>query len=436
MSRPDPSHPAAHSRRTLALLAEEHVRQLRLRFTDILGRVRRVEVPPAAFERALHGVVTFDESSAKGFGRVEELDVRLRPDPGSLRIFPEDGRPRTAEIVCDVHRADDAPFEGDPRGALRRVLGDLAAEGLEVRVGVEVQYYLHLPGGATLLPPEAPACGRVLGGVVEALEGAGIAVDSVRRAAAPGQQRIDVSFGSALAVADGVAALKHAVRSTAPAHGVAVTFMPKPLPGENGSGLHLHHVLLRDGANASDDPDAPDGISDVLRWWIGGLLRNAAGFCAVTNPLVNSYKRLGSGFGAPAYATWSLHSRSPLVRIPAGRGTETRCELRIPDAAANPYLSLAAQLAAGLDGIRSEADPGPPLNKSLANMGERERRRLRLEPLPENLGAALLELERSRVVRAALGEHIFDHFMEAKRTEWAEYGAEVHPWELRRYLGD
>lgn len=270
--------------------------------------------------------------------------------------------------------------------------------------------------------------------VVDAVTALGIDVRSSLHEVAPGQHRIDLEPAGALDAADALSAVRDVVRDVADRHGLHASFMPKPLPGANGSGLHLHHSLWRDGVNAFFDVESRDELSEVLRQYVGGLLLHARAYCAVTNPLVNSYKRLVPGHEAPVNVAWSLHNRSPMIRIPMERGPETRCEVRIADAATNPYLALAVQLAAGLDGLTEEIDPGEPINKNLWALTPREKQRLRVRELPRHLGEALDELERDRVTRAALGEYIYSRFTAVKREEWLEYLGYVHPWEVERYL--
>jgi glutamine synthetase len=250
-----------------------------------------------------------------------------------------------------------------------------------------------------------------------------------------GQHEIDLRHADPLATADNLATLRFVVRNIALRHGLVATFMPKPLYGANGSGMHTHQVLLAKGRNAFHDPQGALQLSDVGRWYIGGLLRHALGYCAVTNPLVNSYKRLVSGFEAPVNVSWSTQNVSPLVRVPAQRGDATRCENRLPDPSANPYLALAVQLAAGLDGIQQRIDPGEPVNKNISRMSYRERRKYRIDELPHDLHEALDCLEKDAVIRGALGDHIYERFVEAKREEWQEYTGLVSEWEVERYLG-
>jgi glutamine synthetase len=259
--------------------------------------------------------------------------------------------------------------------------------------------------------------------------------ESLHHEVAPGQHEIDLAPTDALTAADDLATLRVVVRNVALRYGLVATFMPKPMFGFSGSGLHTHQALFASGKNAFNDPDAPLQLSDVARWYIGGLLRHARGYCAITNPLVNSYKRLVGGFEAPVNVTWSTQNVSPLIRVPAARGESTRCENRMPDPAANPYLALLVQLAAGLDGIHEKIEPGDPVNKNIARMSYRERRKYRIDDLPRDLHEALDHLERDRVVRDALGEHIYERYVDAKREEWEEYIGRVSPWEVERYMG-
>ncbi|MGI9183193.1 MAG: type I glutamate--ammonia ligase [Longimicrobiaceae bacterium] len=442
-----PDLKGASKKDILGLMGEHNVRFLRLQFSDILGMTKNVEIPTGQFEKALDGEIMFDGSSIQGFVRIEESDMLLKPELNTFRIFPwGDPENRVARIICDVYKADETPFEGDPRGALKRVLTELAELGYQSFVGMEAEFFLfhrtsdgeptvitHDSGGYFDLTP-VDLGERARRDIVNILELMGFDVEAAHHEVAPGQHEIDFRYEDALVTADNIATFKFVVRNVAMRHGLHATFMPKPIFGQNGSGMHTHQSLFREGENAFHDPEASDEISAIMRHYIGGLLRHARGFCAVTNPLVNSYKRLVPGYEAPVNVAWSLHNRSPMIRIPARRGKGTRLELRIPDPAANPYLALAVQIAAGMSGIREEMDPGEPVNKNIWTMSQRERRRLRIEELPRDLGEALDELEKDRVVRNALGEHIYAHYMENKRAEWQDYIAQVHGWEIERYL--
>lgn len=429
----------------LELLAEHDVRYLRLHFTDVGGTTRQVEVMERQFERALAGDIMIDGSAVPGFARLEESDMRLRPEPATLRLLP-DGHPgRTASLICDVHRSDDEPFEGDPRGALKRVLAELATLGFVARVGIETKFFLLEPGDAGtppaahdsagyLAPAPADRGAAARRAIVDVLETLGFTVETAHHEIAAGQHEIAFAFADALTTADRMAILRLVVREVAHGHGLRASFMPKPFPDANGSGMHVHQSLWREEENAFADPDAENGLAEVMRWYVAGVLRHARGFCAVTNPLVNSYKRLVPGRDAPVGVAWALQNRSALIRVPAARGERTRIELRMPDSSANPYLALAVQIAAGIDGIRNQLEPPQPVHKDVWTMGARERQRLRIERLPRSLVEALDRLEEDRVIRAALGEHVYDHLIRTRREEWRHYTKAVHPWELERYL--
>ncbi|MGH7459364.1 MAG: type I glutamate--ammonia ligase [Longimicrobiaceae bacterium] len=431
----------------LKLMKEHNVRFLRLQFSDILGAAKNVEIPTNQFEKALDGEIMFDGSSIEGFVRIEESDMLLKPDLDTFRIHPwGDPENRVARIICDVYRPDEKPFAGDPRLALKGVLEGLASEGYQSFVGCEAEFFLfhrtpdgeptaltHDAGGYfDLTPSDLGEVARR--DIVNVLEMMGFEVEAAHHEVAPGQHEIDFRYEDALVTADAIATFKFVVRNVALRHGLHATFMPKPIFGQNGSGMHTHQSLFKDGENAFFDQDAEDGLSEVMRNYVGGLLRHARGYCAITNPLVNSYKRLVPGYEAPVNVAWSLRNRSPMIRVPDRRGHGTRCELRMPDPSANPYLALAVQVAAGMDGLRNQIDPREPVNKNIWTMSQRERRRLKIQELPRNLGEALDELEKDKAVQAALGEHIYNHFVAAKRTEWEEYISQVHAWEIERYL--
>jgi glutamine synthetase len=429
------------------LLKERQVRFLRLQFTDIGGRSRQVEVTASQFGRALGGEVMVDGSAVPGFARLEESDMRLVPDPTTLRLLPW-GEPvnLTAAMICDVHRSDGEPFEGDPRGALKRVDRELRDAGFTARIGIETKFFLfardaeghaipvpHDEGGYLDASPRDRGA-AVRRDLVMVLEALGFAVEAAHHEIASGQHEVVFRYDSAVATADRLTVLRNAARQVAHRHGLVASFMPKPLEDIAGSGMHVHQSLLKDGTNAFRDEEGAHGLSDVLRFYVAGLMQHARGFCAVTNPLVNSYKRLVPGFEAPVHVSWALQNRSALIRVPASRAEGTRVELRMPDASANPYLAIAVQLAAGLDGVRNELEPGEPVQKDVTTMTARERRRLRIERLPRSLVEALDLLEEDRVARGALGEHIYGYFLRTKRAEWRDYTHAVHPWELERYL--
>ncbi len=438
-------------------LKKRRVRFLLLQFTDLLGVNKAVEVPASQFERALAGDVVFDGSALEGFARVEEADALLVPDLDSFRVFPWGNGTRdgddaasdgaVARLICDIRYTDSRPFEGCPRTTLKRQVDGAAKMGFTMRVGCEVEFFIFeqtergepttrtLDAGSyfDLVPVDRGERARRV--IVAALEEMKLSSEASHHEVARGQHEIDLGYADPLTMADFLATLRFVVRTIAVRHGLIATFMPKPIYGRNGSGMHTHQSLVAKGKNAFLDAGGPIQLSDVGRFYIGGLLRHARGYCAVTNPLVNSYKRLVPGFEAPVNVSWSTQNVSPLIRVPAQRGEATRCENRLPDPSANPYLALAVQLAAGLNGIKERIDPGEPVNKNIARMSYRERRRYRIDDLPRDLHEALDYLEKDPVLRAALGEHIYERYLDAKREEWQEYIGQVSEWELNRYLG-
>src|SRR5712671_5445199 len=435
-------------REILDAAKKQEVTSLRLQFTDILGINKNVEVPQSQFEKALEGDIMFDGSSIEGFVRIEESDMVLRPDLDTFRILPNgDAAGKVARVICDIYNPDGSAFAGCTRQALKRQIAKAKGMGFEMMAGVEAEFFIfqldasgepttitHDRGGYFDQTPvdRAEEIRRL---IVKDLVAMGFEVEAGHHEVAPGQHEIDFRYAEALATADNLATFRFIVRNVAYRHGFLATFMPKPIFGQNGSGMHTHQSLFKSGKNAFHDPEGKWELSEVALHYIGGLLKHACGFCAVTNPLVNSYKRLVPGYEAPTNVAWSMRNRSPLVRIPDRRGIGTRCELRMPDPSANPYLALAVQLAAGLDGVERKLDPGPPINKNIYKMSHRERRHLRIDELPGNLNEALDELEKDDLVRETLGDHLFEHFVAAKREEWLDYIKHVSPWEIDRYLG-
>jgi glutamine synthetase len=349
-------------------------------------------------------------------------------------------------MICDIVHPDGTPFAGCPRSTLKRAIEGAAAKGFTMKAGPEAEFFLfqrrdgepttetHDSGGYFDLTP-VDLGEDVRREVVLALEQMGFHVEAAHHEVAPGQHEIDFRSEDALTTADNISTFRFVVKNVASRHGLHATFMPKPVFGINGSGMHTHQTLFTRSANAFHDERAQWQLSRTCLQYIGGLLRHAKAFCAITNPLVNSYKRLVPGYEAPTAIAWSERNRSPLVRVPASRGANTRVELRMPDPSCNPYLALAVMLRAGLDGIDRELDPGAPVNKNIYKMSHRERRHLRIDELPGNLSEALDELEKSELMRDTLGAHIFDQFLAAKRAEWDGYIRHVSPWEIERYLG-
>ena len=439
--------PDREDKALLDRMAKDGLRFLRLQFTDIMGINKNVEVPEGEFKKAVDGQIMFDGSSVEGFARIEESDMLLKPDLSTYRLLPfEQTSGRIGRLICDIHNPDDSPFEGCPRLTLKRVCQRAADMGYTMQAGPEPEFFLFNKsateeptlesfdrGGYFDLAPvdKGEEARRV---IVNALDDLGFAVEAAHHEVAPAQHEIDFKHEGALETADNICTFRFVVRRVALDFGLHATFMPKPLFGQNGSGMHVHQSLYKADENAFFEPSADYGLSAVALGYIAGLLRHAREYCAVTNPLVNSFKRLVPGYEAPTHIAWSERNRSPLARVPARRGAGTRVELRMPDPSCNPYLALAVMLAAGLDGIEQGWDPGPPVNKNIFTMSYRERRRYKIDALPGDLGDAVEVLAKSKFIRGVLGDHIFKQFVEAKRGEWSEYIARVHPWEVERYL--
>ncbi len=433
----------------LKVADEEDVHFMRLEFTDIMGVLKNVEIPRSQFDKALDGQIMFDGSSIEGFTRIEESDMLLHPDLDTFRLNPwmnPDGS-RVARLICDVKLPDGSDFPGCPRTTLRRQVERAAKKGYKMVAGPEAEFFLfqkdedeevvtetHDVGGYFDLTP-VDRGEEARRDIVIMLEEMGFEVEAAHHEVAPGQHEIDFKYAEAIECADNVSTFRFVVKKVAQDRGLHATFMPKPIFGVNGSGMHTHQSLLRqDGENAFFDPGAELQLSDTALHYIGGILDHARAFVAITNPLVNSYKRLVPGFEAPINIAWSEKNRSPLVRVPARRGMSTRCEVRVPDPSCNPYLALAVMLASGLDGVERRLDPGEPINKNIFVMSERQKRRLKIKQLPANLSEALDNLEKDAVLKETLGDHIFDNYLRAKRQEWADYISHVHPWERERYL--
>ncbi|MDN5292803.1 MAG: glutamine synthetase [Eubacteriales bacterium] len=431
----------------LQIVRETGIKFIRLQFTDILGMLKNVAIPVEQLEKALDGELMFDGSSIEGFVRIEESDMYLRPDPDTFVIFP--WRPRdggVARLICDIYTADGQPFIGDPRYVLKRALSEAAKMGFTMNVGPEAEFFLfHVDnegkptvithdraGYFDLTPLDLGEDARR--DMVLALEQMGFEIEASHHEVAPGQHEIDFKYSDALDIADKVVTFKFVVRTIAQRHGLHASFMPKPIFGIAGSGMHLNISLMKNGENAFYDPNAPMQLSETALYFIGGLMKHARAITAITNPTVNSYKRLVSGYEAPVYIAWSVQNRSPLIRIPAKRGMSTRIELRSPDPSCNPYLAFAVCLHAGLDGIKNKIAPPPPCDRNIYEMTAAERQELGIGCLPEDLKEALDELEKDEVIKEALGPHVFSRFVEAKRIEWDRYRMQVHPWEIEEYL--
>lgn len=426
---------------------EAGVKFIRLQFTDIFGVMKNVAITVEQLGKALDNELMFDGSSIHGFTRIEESDMYLRPDPSTFVIFP--WRPReggVARLICDVYNPDGTPFEGDPRYVLKKALAEAAEMGYTMNVGPELEFFLFnldqegkptldthdQAGYFDLTPVDLGEDARR--DMVLTLEQMGFEIEASHHEVAPGQHEIDFKYSHALDVADKIMTFKFVVRTIAQRHGLHATFMPKPIFGINGSGMHMNQSLFKDGENAFFDANTPDQLSETAKNYIAGLVKHAKAFAAITNPTVNSYKRLVPGYEAPCYIAWSGRNRSPLIRIPAKRGLSTRVELRNPDPSCNPYLAIAAALKAGLDGIKNKLQAPPPCDQNIYEMNEQQRQELGIGSLPASIMEAMHQMAQDDVIKGVLGDHIFTKLMEAKAREWDEFRVQVHPWEVERYL--
>ncbi len=429
------------------LIEENNVEFIRLQFTDITGVLKNVAITSNQLDKALEGELMFDGSSIEGFARIEESDMYLRPDPNTFITFPwRSNGGSVARMICDIYDPDGNPFIGCPRYALRRAINEAKEMGYTMNVGPEAEFFLfhttsdgeptlqtHDKAGYFDLAPvdhgEDARRDMVLN-----LQQMGFEIEASHHEVAPGQHEIDFKYDRALYTADKIATFRYAVRTIAKRHGLHATFMPKPIYGINGSGMHTNMSLFKNGENAFYDPEGHDELSEECYYFIGGLLKHAKGMTAITNPTINSYKRLVPGYEAPVYIAWSGKNRSPLIRIPAKRETSTRVELRNPDPSCNPYLATAVMLKAGLEGIKNKIEPPPPTNSNIYEMSLEERERNQIGKLPADLNEALECLSEDEVVKEALGPHIFERFIHAKSMEWYDYSTTVHPWETDNYL--
>ena len=431
----------------LRLCREQQVQFIRLQFTDIFGTLKNVAITVKQLGKALDNEIMFDGSSIEGFVRIEESDMILYPDPNSFAIYPlSASEGRAGRLICDVHNADGTPFEGCPRNTLKRLLKEAEEMGYTMQVGPEAEFFLFHTDeeGKSTMTTHDRAGYFDLGPVDKGenarremclvLEEMGFEIEASHHEVAPGQHEIDFKYDDALTTADNVMTFKMVVRFIAMQHGLHATFMPKPIYGEAGSGMHLNQSLFKNGKNAFYDPNGKLQLSQEAYYYMGGLLKHAPAITAITNPLVNSYKRLVAGYEAPVYMAWSAQNRSPLIRVPSKRGCATRLELRSPDPSCNPYLALTVALKAGLDGIRNQIAPPPPVNVNVYDMTQEERDAHCIACLPASLEDALEALHKDTVIREALSDHSYHRYREAKLIEWNEYKMQVSQWELDHYL--
>ncbi|MDE6208698.1 MAG: type I glutamate--ammonia ligase [Lachnospiraceae bacterium] len=429
------------------LVEEEDVEFIRLQFTDMFGTLKNVAITASQLEKALNNKCMFDGASIDGFVRIEESDMYLHPDLDTLEIFP--WRPqqgKVARLICDIYKTETEPFIGDPRYVLKKVIREAEERGYTFDVGTECEFFLfHTDdnGQPTTITHEQAGyfdLGPIDLGenarrdMVLNLESMGFEIEASHHEAAPAQHEIDFKYTDALKSADNMMTFKLTVKSIAKRHGLHATFMPKPKTGINGSGMHINMSLSKNGKNIFEDENGKFGLSKEAYHFIAGIMKHIKGMSIITNPLINSYKRLIPGYEAPVYIAWSVKNRTPLIRIPADRGEGTRIELRSPDAACNPYLALAVCLAAGLDGINNELECPESIDKNIFEMSEDERRAENIDRLPSNLMEAICEFEKDDFIKGVLGEHISKKYIEAKKEEWNKYISEVSDWEIEQYL--
>ncbi len=433
----------------MQIIEDENIQFFRLQFVDIFGFMKNVAIPQSQIEKALDGDMMFDGSSIDGFVRIDESDMYLKPDYDTFTVLPWRNKEgiAAARIICDVYKSDGSPFEGCPRVNLKRVLAEAKELGYTMNVGTEAEFFLFEKdenGCATTitndvagyfsLDPEDTGndCRRE---IIETLEKMGFEIEASHHEVAEGQHEINFKYADALTAADNTVTFKWVVKSIASKYGLHATFMPKPIFGINGSGMHTNQSLFNaDGTNAFFDESAPLQLSKIAYTYIAGSLKHARAFAAVTNPLVNSYKRLVPGYEAPVYCAWSASNRSALVRIPAARGLSTRTEIRCPDPTCNPYLALAMMLNSGLDGVKNNLTPPAEVKRDIFKMTAAEMEEEGIAVLPSSLQEAVEELKASELAKDTLGEHIFVKYIEAKEKEWDSYRTAVTEWELDEYL--
>ena len=431
------------------IVEEEDVEFIRLQFTDIFGMLKNVAITSSQLKKALDNRCMFDGSSIEGFVRIEESDMYLYPDLDTFEIFP--WRPqqgKVARLMCDVYRPDKTPFEGDPRYVLRRVLKEASDMGFVFNAGPECEFFIfqtdeegrpttethEIAGYFDVAPIDQGE--NVRRDIVLNLEDMGFMIEASHHEMAPGQHEIDFEYAEGLVTAENVMTFKMAVKAIAKRHGLHATFMPKPKAGVNGSGMHLNMSLSGlNGKNLFEDETDQLGLSRIAYQFMAGILSHMKEMTILTNPLVNSYKRLVPGYDAPVYIAWSAKAnRSPLIRIPSSRGESTRIELRCPDPSVNPYLALAVCLRAGLEGIREKIEPPESVNCNIFSMSDEEKSLAGIERLPGTLFEAIEELEKDEFIRNSLGNHVANKYIEAKKEEWNKYCAQITDWEIDEYL--
>ena len=430
------------------LIEEYNVQFIKLQFVDINGQVKNLAVPSEHIDRVLDNDIMLDGSSIKGFRNIETSDMYFYPDINTFQILPwqeRDGK-NSARLICDIYNADGTPFEGCPRCNLKRLMAEAKKLGLSMNIGPEAEFFLfekdeedkittktHDRAGYYDVGPDDLG-EMVRSDIVSTLQEMDFDIEASHHEGADGQHEIDFKYSDILTAADNVVTFRVAVKAIAAQYGLHATFMPKPVYGINGSGMHCNISLSKDGKNAFYDKKAEYQLSDTAKYAIGGMLKHIKAITAILNPTVNSYKRLVPGYEAPVYMAWSLANRSSLLRVPAKRGVSTRVELRSPDPSCNPYLAFAIILAACLDGVRNKIEPPKPVEANIYKLTDKERKKLRIESLPGSLEEALGYMKNSLIAKTALGPHIVDEFVTAKEIEWDSFRTYVSQWELDKYL--
>ncbi len=431
----------------LEIVKKENIEIIRLQFTDILGAAKNVAITANQLGKALDNKCMFDGSSIEGFARVEESDMILYPDLNTFMLYPfDDEHCKIARLICDIHTPQGNVFDGDPRYILKKQLIEARHMGFEFLVGPECEFFLfeldengkcttqtNDSGGYFEMGP-ADKGSMARREISLTLEKMGFNIEASHHECAKGQHEIDFKYSEALTAADNIITFKHTVRSIAENYNLCASFMPKPLQKEAGSGMHINMSLKKDNKNIFYDKTDQNNLSEIAYSFIAGIIKHIKGITAITNPTVNSYKRLVAGFEAPIHIAWSLKNRSPLIRIPAARQESTRIELRSPDSTANPYLALALCLAAGLDGIKNNLVPPKAINENTFELNSSQLKEFKIENIPSDLNQAIYHMKQDKLIYDVLGKHIFDKYIACKENEWEEYSKIVSKWELDRYL--
>ncbi len=435
----------------LEQVKQDNVTFIQLQFTDILGVVKSLTIPAKHLADSLEYGTWFDGSSIEGFMRIQESDQFLKPDVDTYAVVPwlESPDGNTARFICDVHTPDGAPFEGDPRYILKKAMKEAEEMGFAYNTGPELEFFLFKKENSKLEPLPHDRAGYFDLTTDEAIDirhemnvalgKFGINVEALHHEVAEGQHEIDFRYGNALTTADNAVTLRFVLKAVAQRHGLHATFMPKPIAGVNGSGMHIHQSLFsrESGQNAFFDGASEYKLSETALGYIAGILEHIKGICAITSPIVNSYKRLVPGYEAPVYLSWARINRSALIRIPRyskGKTQATRCEVRCPDPSCNPYLAFALMLKAGLDGIKNKLTPPEPVEEDVYHFTEADLKEKNIDTLPASLADALVEMKKDPLVKETLGEHTFEKYIEAKQAEWDDFRLSVSQWELDKYL--